>query len=342
MSDGENKELLALIDQEQWIFILNRFSEVLGIDIYTVDRNGKLITRPQHSPKIWELVNRAKDPSWLKFQAPSEIIQSLIRKSRNAQGSPVEETAKLGFTHALVPIAHRDSGLLAYLVIGPLLLGSRKSESEVEKIASEQGLDSFDLQGAYQELKLFSFISMKAMLDLLSGVCNHLVQPTVSIGKREEVLSEFGASWKKSLAERSKELDSFFATLLDLALRATNADSGSVMVLEPRSKTLRISAAHGLKEDVVKRSELKMGEGIAGWVAEHNQSLLIGPDAEVKPPLRDRLKRREIDSSIVMPLSRQNQVLGVLNINSHTKENRLKAQNLDLLTQLAKLTMVIF
>ena len=340
MFEAENKELLALIDIKQWIFILNRFSEVLGIDIYTVDRNGKLITRPQHSPKIWELISKAKDPSWFKFQVPADIIQSLIRKSQQTN-APVEETANLGFSHALIPISNESSGVLGYLVVGPLLLGSRKSEAELEKVASEQEWDSLELQGAYQEVKLFSFIGMKAMLDLLSGVCNYLVQPTVSKGKREEVLSEFTSSWRKDLAVHSEELNNFFSTFLDLALQATNADSGSVMVLEPRSKTLRICVSHGLKEDVVKRAELKMGEGIAGWVAEHNQSLLIEPESEVKPPLRDRLKRREIDSSIVMPLARQNQVLGVLNINSHNKANRLKTQSLDLLNQLAKLTMVI-
>ena len=330
MFDAENKELLASIDLKQWIFILNRFSEVLGIDIYTVDRHGKLITRPQRSPKIWELINTAKGPSWLKFQAPSDAIQSLIRKSQKTN-APAEETGNLGLTHALIPVSNETSGILGYLVIGPLLLGSRKSASELEKVAREQGWDSNALQGAYQELKLFSFIGMKAMLDLLSGVCNYLVQPTVPKGKRDEVLSEFTSS----------ELNNFFSSLLDLAIRATKADSGSVMVLEPRSKTLRICASHGLKEDVVKRAELKMGEGIAGWAVEHNQSLLIDPESEVRPALRDRLKRREIDSSIVMPFSRQNQVLGVLNINSHNKENRLKTQSLDLLNQLAKLTMVI-
>ena len=330
MFDAENKELLASIDLKQWIFILNRFSEVLGIDIYTVDRNGKLITRPQHSPKIWELITAAEDPSWSKFQAPTEVIQSLIRKSQQTN-APAEQTGSLGLTHALIPIANAASGILGYLAIGPLLLGSRKSESELEKVAREQGWDSNALQGAYQELKLFSFIGMKAMLDLLSGVCNYFVQPTVSKGRRDEVLSEFTSS----------ELNNFFSTLLDLAIRATKADSGSVMVLEPRSKTLRICVSHGLKEDIVKHAELKMGEGIAGWAAEHNQSLLIDPESEVKPFLRDRLKRRDIDSSIIMPLSRHNQVLGVLNINSHNKENRLKTQSLDLLNQLAKLTMVV-
>jgi len=340
MLEGENKELLALIDLEQWAFILNRFSEVLGIDIYTVDRKGKLITPPQHSPKIWELLDAAKKPALLKFKTPSEITQTLIRKSEETR-SIAEETETLGFTHALIPIVS-ESSTLAHLVIGPLLLGSRKSASELQELARLQGWDSLALEGAYQELKLFSFIGMKSMLDLLSGVCNYLVQPTAMKGEHEQLFSEFTSSWKKDLSTHPEELDNFFSTLLDLALRATKADSGSVMMLEPRSQTLRIRAAHGLKEEVVKRSEVKIGEGIAGWVAERNLSLLIDPETEIEPLLRDRLRRREIDSSIIMPLSRQNQVLGVLSINSHNKKNRLKTQSLDLLSQLAKLTMVIF
>ena len=85
-----------------------------------------------------------------------------------------------------------------------------------------------------------------------------------------------------------------------------------------------------------------MGEGIAGWVAQRNKPLLLSSDTSADQLPKDRLRRREIDSSIVMPLSRQNEVLGILNINSHDKNNRLRTQSLDLLTQLAKLTMVIF
>ena len=81
MFDAKNEEFLEVFNLEQWGFILNRFSEVLGIDIYTVDCHGKLITHPQHSPKILELMASAQNPSWLKFQAPSDVIQRLIRKS---------------------------------------------------------------------------------------------------------------------------------------------------------------------------------------------------------------------------------------------------------------------
>jgi len=334
-------ELANLIDVGQWVFILNRFSDVLGIDIYTVDRTGRPITRAQHSSKIWEFIGTSKHPSRLRFRTPSEAIGQLILKSQEI-GTSVEATGILGFTQALIPIFSETSRVLAYLAVGPLILGSRKSRAEIEELAAEHGWDPLVLEGACQELKLVSFVGMKAILDLLSEVCNYLVQPAALKGGHEQILSEFTSSWRKGAGVYPSALDNFFSTLLDLALRATKADSGSVMVLDSKSKTLRIRVAQGLKPEVVETTEVRLGEGIAGWVAERNQPLLIDttPSAETFP--KERLKRGEIDSSIVMPLSRDKEVLGVLNISSHDKKNRLKTQNLDLLAQLAKLTMVIF
>ena len=341
MSEAQRgNELSHLIDLDQWTFILNRFSEVLSVDICTVDRTGKLITRPQHSPKIWELAAAAKDPSRLQFKTPSELIERLILKSQGG-GSFVEMTTPAGFTQALIPIFTEPSRVLAYLVIGPLLLGTRKGAEELKALASEQGWDLLSLEEACQELKLVSFVGMKAMLDLLSEVCNYLVEPATLKGGHEQILSEFTSSWKKDSVAAPSLLDNFFSNLLDLALRATKADSGSVMMVDPRSRTLRIRVAYGLDEAVVRKTELKIGEGIAGWVAERNQPLLIDPEMSLDASLQNRLTRRNIDSSIVMPLARQQEVLGVLSLNSYDKQNRLKPQSLDLVTQLAKLTMVV-
>ena len=341
MVEPDGESLPNLINLDQWAFILSRFSEVLGVDVYTVDRRAKLLTLPQHTPKVWDFIASAQNPSRLSFRTPSEVVQSLIRKSETTH-APSEENEPLGFTYAAVPIFSESSHVLAYLVVGPLLLGARKSQTEFETLANEQGWDLLSLADVYQEAKLFSFVGMKAMLELLSEVCNYLVQPTALKGGHEKILSEFTSSWKKDLATRPDELDNFFSTLLDLALRATKADSGSVMVLDSLSQTLRIRAALGLDEALIQKAEVKLGEGIAGWVAQRNRPLLIDPEISLDPALKSRLKRSEIDSSIVMPLSRQDKVLGVLSINSHDRENRLKAQNLDLLAQLAKLTMVIF
>lgn len=324
MFNADKDQLPSFVNVEQWAFILNRFSEVLGIDIYTVDPKGKLITSPQRPPKIWKFLESAQSPSRLNFTKPSEMIQRLIQKSEGTRSS-VEEGSTVGFTHCAIPIFTETGAPLAYLVVGPLVLGYRKSHSDLENLARDQGWDPLTLEGAYQELKLFSFVGMKAMLDLLSEVCHYLVKPTALKGEKGRILPDF-----------------FFSTLLDLALRATQADSGSIMVLDPSSQVLRIRASHGLKKEAILEVKLGLGEGIAGWVAQQNQSLLLDPDAEIEPLLRDRLSRHEIDSSIVMPISRQNQVLGVLSINSHDKKNRLSSQNLDLLAQLAKLTMVIF
>ncbi|MFH1858214.1 MAG: GAF domain-containing protein [Candidatus Omnitrophota bacterium] len=332
---GEN--LLAFIHPEQWTSILNRFSEVLGIDIYTVDPDGAIITSPQRPPKIWRLMELANNPAQLKFRTPVDLIRHLIWKSEDTL-APVEEMGPLGTTYALIPITGETSKTWAYLVIGPLLLGSRKSRADLEEWAGHQGWDMLELEGIYQELKLFSFFGMRAILDLLFRVSNNLIQPALAKRKKERIPAKAPVS-RKDTPKRT-ETENILLTLLSLALNATKADSGSVMVLDQETKILHIRASRGLREEIVRETRVKLGEGVAGWVAEHKHSLLLTPDGSIDSSIQNRLKRNEIDSSIVIPLSRQDRIFGVLSVNSHAKENRLVPESLNLLMELTRLTMV--
>lgn len=54
-----------------------------------------------------------------------------------------------------------------------------------------------------------------------------------------------------------------------------NCEVGSLLLLDEEKKELFFEVALGNKEKAVKEVRLKMGEGIAGWVAEHGVPLMI-------------------------------------------------------------------
>ncbi|MBI5682256.1 MAG: HD domain-containing protein [Deltaproteobacteria bacterium] len=56
-----------------------------------------------------------------------------------------------------------------------------------------------------------------------------------------------------------------------------NVEAGSLLMVDEEKKELYFEVALGEKGDEVKEIKLKIGEGIAGWVAEHGQSVLV-PD----------------------------------------------------------------
>src|SRR5581483_8030563 len=77
--------------------------------------------------------------------------------------------------------------------------------------------------------------------------------------------------------------------------------------------TLRVEASHGLPEDALEH-EQKIGEGIAGRVAQTDQPMLILASSS-DPRLTGVTLRPEIGSSMLVPMKNQEgRVLGVLSI----------------------------
>ena len=102
--------------------------------------------------------------------------------------------------------------------------------------------------------------------------------------------------------------------ILDLAINYTNAEKGSLMLLNKRGE-LSIFAARGIDNELVSTYTVRKGEGIAGTVVESRQPFLvddIDKHEAFKGKKRDRYKTK---SFISCPIISKNKVLGVLNIN---------------------------
>src|SRR2546422_7955691 len=76
------------------------------------------------------------------------------------------------------------------------------------------------------------------------------------------------------------------------------AGSGSLMLFDPQDGRLEILAAYRLG-DVYRQVRLRLDEGIAGWVTQAGQPVLLTPGAPAPLPLL----REEIGSSICGPAS---------------------------------------
>lgn len=102
--------------------------------------------------------------------------------------------------------------------------------------------------------------------------------------------------------------------MLDLAINYTTAEKGSLMLLNERDE-LTILAARGINLSLIRSYRAKIGEGIAGIVAQKRTAVLV-EDVETEPSFqgltRDRYKTR---SFISCPVISKNRLLGVVNIN---------------------------
>ena len=81
------------------------------------------------------------------------------------------------------------------------------------------------------------------------------------------------STWVSSV----QDLDQLLELIIETATRMMDAKASSLLLLDPRTKKLYFKVATGAKKEDVKRFESELGQGIAGYVAQTGESLLI-PD----------------------------------------------------------------
>lgn len=114
---------------------------------------------------------------------------------------------------------------------------------------------------------------------------------------------------------------------------------GSVMLLDEKNKQLFIKKAKGLDEEIVKITRVKVGEGIAGWVAKEGAPLLIKDLARDKRFRRFRkkqTKRYNTDSLLSVPLKVGGKIIGVINVNNKKTRRIFTREDMGLLSFIAE------
>jgi len=107
----------------------------------------------------------------------------------------------------------------------------------------------------------------------------------------------------------------------------------SIMLVEKETGELAIRASTGLPEEIVKTTHQRVGSGIAGWVAEKGEPLLI--DDIEKDPRFHKLEsdaKYKTKSLLSVPLVSRGGVLGVINVSRKTSGGTFTPHDLQLLT----------
>lgn len=140
----------------------------------------------------------------------------------------------------------------------------------------------------------------------------------------------------------AKTVDHLAQEILATAIRETNADGGSLMLIDEAGQNLYIEASRGLPRDVARNARPSLGEGIAGWVAMHHQPLKLDGSFPEEIPYGVDTGRRNISSSLSVPLvagshvpQGSTSVLGVVNVHKLGGKPAFAQSDLDLLTLLS-------
>ena len=259
-------------------------------------------------------------------------------------GSVLESRNKYELYNYAIPVKVQDN-IIGYVMVGPVILNRRLEREQYVQMAQENGIDPEYLIGNMNEIRVLSNIMMNSIFNLLSEI----VKNNVDLSLRETPATSVTENSKNLPKEFDKianeiystvRLDELLVTLLDVALKMTETECGSIMVYDEKQGYFTIKVSKGLDNKKIQEARVKLGEGIAGLAASENSHFLIkGKKGDNR--IKHLLNRPEIKHSLVLPLTSKNRVFGVLNL--HTYQDRDKIQdNLDNLKYLSQLLSSAF
>lgn len=132
--------------------------------------------------------------------------------------------------------------------------------------------------------------------------------------------------------------DQVLEMILEHSLKFSNAESGSLMLVNSRESVLDIVTYRGHDPEIKKEFRLKIGQGITGLVASSGRGMIVNDVS--KDPNYISIKK-EIQSELAVPLIVEDMVIGVVSLDSN-RMNAFTEEHLKIVGILANQAALIF
>jgi GAF domain-containing protein len=127
--------------------------------------------------------------------------------------------------------------------------------------------------------------------------------------------------------------------ILESALKAINATGGSLILIDEDTGELVFTVVHGSAREALLNYRLPRGTGIAGWVAQHFEPVII-PNARLDPRFSstvDNLFHFETRTMMCVPIATSNRMLGVITALNKNNNREFTPTDLALFAVVAQL-----
>lgn len=133
------------------------------------------------------------------------------------------------------------------------------------------------------------------------------------------------------------ELHELLPTIFSQVVEAMGAEGGSIWLLDKSGETLVCEVAEGAGGDKMVGSNLKLGEGIAGWVTANKQvDMIVDVHTDERWASRfDQKAGTETRTLISAPLVAKGESLGAINVINKVNKECFTEQDRDFLVSLA-------
>jgi Nif-specific regulatory protein len=120
-------------------------------------------------------------------------------------------------------------------------------------------------------------------------------------------------------------------TIIESATRLMEAEASSLLLVNPENNKLYFEISLGTKGPEVQRFSLNMGEGIAGWVAANNRSLIVNDvqsDARFYSDISEKINF-PTKAILAVPMRIKERCVGVIEIINKIDEGNFSEEDLE-------------
>ncbi|MBI3085465.1 MAG: GAF domain-containing protein [candidate division NC10 bacterium] len=145
-------------------------------------------------------------------------------------------------------------------------------------------------------------------------------------------LTEVGHTLNSTL-----NLDELLGLAMRKAQEVLKAEASSLMLIDEETDELYFRVALGERGDAVKEARLKIGQGIAGWVAQKGEPLLV-PDVQEDPRFYRNLDQQSgfrTKSILCVPIQAKGKTIGVVEVINRADGGEFQEKDIALLSAIA-------
>jgi signal transduction histidine kinase len=197
-------------------------------------------------------------------------------------------------------------------IYGPFLqlLGSDDASASV---MFNDGYDVFvGLGGLVSLFILYTILKQREIHQMRGRLAVELTELEDVRTRLSEVSALFGLATTLNVHLPLEVILEIIARRVVSMLRAQQA---SVMIYDHETGVLQTRASYGLESEFARHARQRMGEGIAGKVAERMEAMLLGPRPVSDEYGQHYKTNRNITSALSLPLRVGDRCVGVLNVN---------------------------
>jgi signal transduction histidine kinase len=221
--------------------------------------------------------------------------------------------------------------VIALAATVPLLYQTQASlpgEGSAGEPAQARYLTVLGLLGMVVIFCLYTALQQRE-LDAVRRRLEHEEREKANVGTR---LSELSALFQLSTTLNLQlQLEDILEIVVRRVVSTLQAQQASIMILDPATGVLETRASYGLESEFARNARKKLGEGVAGWVAERREAVQLDAGGGMGAFQSQHKTNRNITSALSLPLLVGERCVGVLNVNRINHPETFQDHHLEVL-----------